>query len=157
MRVVTSKNLLLFFQFILIVGCKNVEKSKIVEDLRRENDSLKGILSELSQKYIFDSITMRNIPSYQNTYGSNTNVAGEIVIVAFNKNEETNVIIGDSIVFDPKLQVINPDTLTMIKGGFVYSKKLIDTLNIRGLIEVGNKYGQKGQLLYNTLTIAKED
>lgn len=139
----------------LFLGCKDSSQTLIIKELKTKNDSLNRVLNELNQKYIFDSISIRDIPSHQNTYQRNTDIAGEIVIVGFNKNQKTNVILADSISYDPEIRLHNPDTLKMKNGGFVYEKKLKDSLNLKGIIEFGNKHGKNHQALYNTVIIAK--
>lgn len=135
----------------LLFGCKESNERQVIEELKMKNDSLNGIINELNQKYIFDSISIRDIPSHQNTYLRNTDVTGEIVIVGYNRNQKTNVILGDSIVYDPNIRLDNPDTLQIINGGFVYRKRLLDSLHLRGVIEFGNEHGKSHQVLYNTM------
>lgn len=140
---------------LLLIACKDSSQRLIIEDLKTKNDSLNSILYELSQKYIFDSISIRDIPSFQNTYQRNSDVVGEIVIVGFNKNQKTNVILSDSISYNPEIRLHNPDTLEMKNGGFVYSKKLNDILLLKGIIEIGNKHGKNRQVLYNSVIRAE--
>lgn len=142
---------------LLLLGCGDSGQKLIIKDLEAKNDSLNNVLDELNQKYIFDSISIRDIPSHQNTYLRNTDIVGEIVIVGFNRNKKTNVILADSISYDPEIRLHSPDTLEMKNGGFVYDKILNDSLHLRGIIELGNKYGKSHQALYNTVIRAKDD
>ena len=50
-----------------------------------------------NKKYVFDSISIRDIPSYKNTYKLNSIVSGEIVFIGYNINNKTNVILVDSL------------------------------------------------------------
>lgn len=140
----------------LLIACENSSQRQIIEELKIKNDSLSSILNVLNKKYIFDSISIRDIPSFQNTYRRNSNVVGEIVIVGFNNNQKTNVVFSDSISYNPEIRLHNPDTLEMKNGGFIYSKELVDNLLIKGVIEVGNNYGKSRQVLYNSEIMAKD-
>lgn len=143
--------------YTLLVGCENTGQKIAIKNLEKKNDSLINILDHLNQKYIFDSISIRDIPSHQNSYQKNSEVVGEIVIVGFNKNEKTNVILTDSIGYDPEIILYNPDTLEIKNGGFVYNKILKDSLSLEGIIELGNKYGKSHQALYHTVVKSKDD
>jgi hypothetical protein len=141
----------------LFLGCNGSNESLTIKNLQRRNDSLENILSIMNQKYIFDSITIRDIPSYKNSYQKGTEIMGEIVIVGYsNNNQKTNVVLADSIAYAPNIKLYNPDTLIMKNGGFVYFKELQDSLSLKGLINVGNKYGKSHQFLYNTMIKAKK-
>lgn len=141
---------------ILFLGCNTSNESLTIKDLQLKNDSLKEIISQMNQKYIFDSIAIRDIPSYKNIYEKNTEIIGEIVIVGYNNNQKTNVVLADSIVYKPNIKLYNPDTLKMKNGGYVYTKELKDSLNLQGLIRVGNRYGKDHQFLYNTIIKVKD-
>lgn len=140
---------------ILFLGCNKSNESLTIKDLQIKNDSLIEIISEMNQKYIFDSIAIRDIPSYKNRYEKGTEIIGEIVIVGYNNNQKTNVVLADSITYKPNIKLYNPDTLKIKNGGFVYSKNLKDSLNLQGLINVGNRYGKSHQFLYNTIIKVK--
>ncbi len=148
--------LLIVISFVLI-GCENVNsKETTIKKLTRKNDSLSQILNSLNKKFIFDSIAIRDIPSYQNTYEKNSYVKGEIVIVGFNYNDNTNIILSDSISYSPEIEIKNPDTLKLVNGGFNYNKLLIDSLSLNGIIQLENIHGRKYRGLYNSLVRAKE-
>ncbi len=72
----------------MIFSCseKNQTKNLLgkIEKLQIENDSLKSIVAEINEKYVFDSISIRDFPDYKNTYKLNSNVGGEIVFVGYN-------------------------------------------------------------------------
>lgn len=144
-----KRKIIFIVLLITTFGCQETRNNKDLERLKIENDSLKEIISNLDQKYIFDSISIRDIPSYQNTYRNNTTVSGEIVIVGYNYNEKTNVVLGDSIKYSPEVTIYNPDTLKLKDGGFIYNKKLEDSLHLRGIINVGNNYGKSHQAVYD--------
>lgn len=152
------------YKYILLLGlCGLVsncnisnEDNLVMHELKMENDSLKIILAELSQKYIFDSISLRDIPSHLNTYEKNSIVKGEIVFVGYSLNKQTNVILADSIFYSPDIKLYNPDTLSLVNGGFIYEKSLKDSLNLKGMLEFGNSYGKSHQALYNTIIKVKD-
>ncbi|MFD0991028.1 hypothetical protein ACFQ1R_13045 [Mariniflexile jejuense] len=146
---------------LLIFSCTDINQTenKIaqIENLRAENDSLKKIVAEIKNKYVFDSITVRDIPSYKNSYELNSNISGEIVFVGYNNDiQYTSVIIIDSISYNPK-KLYNPDTLTLKNGGFHYEKKL-DTERIywKAQIQTKHQYGKKyGGILTNAAQVKK--
>ena len=126
-----------------------------IERLQVQNDSLKNIIQELNSKYIFDSISIRNIPDYRNTYVKNSKISGEIVIVGYNLNDKMNVIFADSISFNP-LSFQNPDTLKLNNGGFQYEVNLnTDQKSVKGIIESNANYGQNFMKTYSSLISVK--
>lgn len=150
------KNIFLLLFVGLIVGCNNNVKNDY-DKLKFKNDSLIKIIEGLNSKYIFDSITVRDIPSYKNTYEKGSYVDGEIVIVAYSTNKLTNVVFGDSIYYKgSNLKLKNPDTLELQKGGFRYSKKIEDTLIIQGAVNISNDYGQELQIPIRSLIKSNE-
>jgi len=121
-----------------------------IEKLKIENDSLKNIVAEINKKYVFDSISIRNIPDYKNTYKLNSIVSGEIVFVGYNIGEKTNVILVDSVTYNPKT-LFNPDTLELKKGGFIYRTKLdANRIYLEGVLETKNKYGKEYEGIFKT-------
>lgn len=154
-----TKILSFFILTLFIFSCNKNETIKTIEILNKENDSLRTILKEIKNKYIFDSISIRDIPSYKNSYQLNSEVMGEIVFVGFNynKNSKMNVIMVDSFAYNPSKTLYNPDTLKMVNGGYIYKKKLtsIDT-QLKGVLEFENNYGKNYEGLYNTTIRAKK-
>ncbi len=152
MNKILVKNIFILSTFIgLFLGCESKSKKEI-NKLKFKNDSLLSIIDNLNNKYIFDSITVRDIPSFRNTYEKGSYVSGEVVIVAYNSNIRTNVIFGDSIYYkDSDLNLNNPDTLKLQRGGFTYRKKLEDTLKIEGVVNVFNKHGKEKQILIKSI------
>lgn len=152
-----KKSLLVVFACnFFLLGCKDSNQELIIEDLKMKNDSLTGILNDLNQRYIFDNISIRDIPSHENTYKSDSNVSGEIVIVGFNNSYDTNVILADQINHGETISLENPDTLKIDNGGFIYKRRLADSLQLKGLITVDSKYGKSHQAVYNTVIKAKD-
>ncbi|GAA4327336.1 hypothetical protein [Christiangramia aestuarii] len=140
---------------LLIASCGKKKNSNIsnseIEKLKAENDSLRSLVLELNSKYIFDSISIRDIPSYTNSYEKNSIVSGEIVIVGYNLNKNTNVIFADSISYNPiKLQ--NPDTLKLENGGFQYQTNLnTNRKTLKGIIEANPKHGKEFIKTYSAM------
>ncbi|WKB80525.1 hypothetical protein QYR09_12265 [Cellulophaga lytica] len=119
--------------------------------MKSENDSLRKIVADINTKYVFDSITIRDIPSYKNTYELNSKVSGEIVFVGYNINKKTNVIFVDSSSYNPK-KLYNPDTLKLNNGGFFYETDLnADRIYLKGIIETQGEYGKGYEGFYNTV------
>ena len=128
-------------------GENNIAK---LENLRAENDSLRKIVAEINNKYVFDSISIRDIPNYKNTYELNSKMSGEIVFVGYNINKKTNVILVDSFSSNPK-KLYNPDTLKLSKGGFVYETELnANRVYLKGILETQNEYGKGFESVYST-------
>lgn len=152
----TFKYIYIVFITVLFISCDNSKQRITIKKLEAKNDSLEFIIQTYNQKYIFDSISLRDIPSNKNNYKNGTYVSGEIVIVGYNANKKTNVIFADSISYNPELKLYKPDSLKLINGGFLYRKKLDDSLKLRGVIEIKNYFGKSKQLLYESVIKAKE-
>ncbi|CAM1363519.1 conserved protein of unknown function [Tenacibaculum soleae] len=139
-----KKSIILIFLTFLISNCTNIKKSESqiaeLENLRLENDSLRKIVADINNKYVFDSISFRDIYSPKNTYklGSDFNI--ELLVVGYNPSRSYFVKF-DSIVGGKK---INADTLKQSNGGFKYNTKLTEKENrIKIEMNVENKYGKK--------------
>lgn len=143
-----KKTTIILLLILLISNCSdnNQSQNSIIEiqNLRAENDSLRKIVAEINNKFIFDSITVRDIPNYKNTYELNSNIAGEIVFVGYNNDKQnTRVLMIDSISYNPK-KLHNPDTLTLKAGGFHYNKKMhTDIIYWSAAVYTKHKYGKK--------------
>tara|TARA_R100000655_G_scaffold65009_1_gene103497 strand:+ start:614 stop:1069 length:456 start_codon:yes stop_codon:yes gene_type:complete len=119
--------------------------------LKKENDSLKNIISEIDNKYVFDSISYKNNFDTDNTYGLNSTVKSKMVIVAY--STETQFIKYDSLVAGKK---INPDTLDQNYGSYYFSTKLDKEKKfIQVEIETNNKYGKNRTVTLNDIIRAK--
>ena len=146
----------------MISGCSdnNQSENKImeIENLRAENDSLKKIVAEINNKFVFDSITVRDIPYYKNTYELNSNISGEIVFVGYNiDRQNTRVIMADSIFYNPE-KLYNPDTLEMKIGGFRYDKKMdADTIYWTAEVYTKHKYGKKFEGILSNFAEVKKN
>ena len=82
------------------------------------------ILEEINNKYVFDSLAVRDIPYYKNRYEMNSNVRGEVVFFGYNNDlQSTRVIMIDSISYNPK-KLYNLYTLDLRISGFSYENKL---------------------------------
>jgi hypothetical protein len=118
-------------------GENNIAK---MENLRAENDSLRKIVADIETKYVFDSISFREIYGKDNKYERNAEFNVELLVVGYNPNKSYFVKF-DSLVDGKK---INPDTLKQSNGGFKYKTKLTEKENtIRIDMNVENEYGQK--------------
>ncbi|MEO9257087.1 MAG: hypothetical protein ABI207_01825 [Crocinitomicaceae bacterium] len=128
-----------------------------MENLQAENDSLRKIVTDIETKYVFDSISVRDIPNYNNTYELNSKIKGEIVFIGYNSNSKNSrVIMVDSIAYNPE-KLFNPDTLKLKNGGYKYEIELNDQeVTWKADIKIQNEYGQKFQgLLMNKATTKK--
>jgi hypothetical protein len=140
------KYLFLVSVIIFIAGCKSENYQNDNKILMKENDSLKNILKELSNKYIFDSISFRDIYSKNNTNKLNSKFEIELLVIGFNSNQSFFVKY-DSISSEGGL--INPDTLKQLYGGFKVETVLRNKKNpIRVDMNINSPYGKskKGRL-----------
>lgn len=138
---------LLFIFFLLLTGCQSNEKPlhDEIEFLKQRNDSLVGILKEIESKYVFDSISFREIPNPENGRNLNDNYGLELLVVGYSANKDY-FIKFDSIINN---KLVNPDTLKQRNGGFKFNMKLDKMRNpIKIKMNIENKYGKskKGKL-----------
>lgn len=156
-----TKTILIVFLTFIVLSCTDINQGENtiekIEILRAENDSLRKIVAEINTKYVFDSIAIRDIPSFRNTYEINSKLSGEIVFVGYNVNKKTNVILVDSFSYNPK-RLYNPDTLKLQNGGFIYETKLnAERIKLEGIIEMQNDYGKAYEGFYNSLIGVKKN
>lgn len=140
------KNITLLILISTIFGCNEMNRTENllykVEELKTENDSLKNIISTLNQKYIFDEVTVRHIPSNTNNYKLNSEYEAEIVVVGYNRRK-------DSIISFPEKECLvermcNPYTLTYSNGGIQIKTKLDKNKNwLQFKMSTEAKYGKK--------------
>ena len=138
-----KKNIIFLFLILLFLSCSNTnqeEKDNLrIEALKSENDSLKNILSELNNKYIFDSISLHNVYNKKNTYDLNSNFEMELMVIGYSPNK-SYFVAYDSIVNGRK---INLDTLIQEKGRFKYNTTLNKKkITIRMDYNIQNEFGQ---------------
>ena len=139
--------LFLIASAFLFSSCQNNERIEKLESenqiLKLRNDSLRKITDGIRDKYVFDSLTIRQIPHYKNTYLRNSEFKEEIVFVGYNLNGKTSVIIGDSLKFENGIEIINPDTLVFKNGGFRNIIELNQKQNhYSGILKSENEYGK---------------
>ena len=157
-----NKPTIILLLILLISSCSdnNQLEDKIIEieNLRAENDSLKKIVAEINNKFVFDSLTVRDIPYYKNTYEMSSNVRGEIVFVGYNNDRQsTRVIMIDSISYNPK-KLHNPDTLDLRIGGFPYENKMdADKIYWRAEIYTKHKYGKEFEVSLSNIAQVKKN
>ncbi|WP_231931337.1 MULTISPECIES: hypothetical protein [Bizionia] len=150
-----NKSIIILLLTLLISSCTDINQTenKIteIETLRAENDSLKKIVAEINNKYVFDSISFRDIYNPKNTYEQDSDFNIELLVVGYNPSKSYFVKF-DSIVDGQK---INADTLKQSNGGFKYNTKLTEKENtIRIEMNVENKYGKKKSgTLFETIRI----
>jgi len=137
------KKLIIIFIAAITISCNNqveIYKEEIV-DLKKRNDSLQTILTELNRKYIFDDIKVRVIPSEENTNKMGSDYNGEFVIVGYNKSTVVNFGTGmDSNNGD----FVNQKKLERDFGGFPFNLTLNETENrIYFKFYLNGEYGNK--------------
>jgi hypothetical protein len=139
-----TKAILILFLTFLMFSCTDINQGENtiakLENLRAENDSLRKIVENIKTKYVFDSISFREIYGKDNKYERNAVFNVELLVVGYNPNKSYFVKF-DSLVDGQK---INPDTLKQSNGGFNYNTKLTEKENIIRIdMNVENEYGQK--------------
>tara|TARA_R100000935_G_C2827355_1_gene163079 strand:+ start:527 stop:1003 length:477 start_codon:yes stop_codon:yes gene_type:complete len=156
-----TKTIIIVFLSFLTFSCADINQDENaiaeLENLRAENDSLRKIVADIDNKYVFDSVTVRDIPNYKNTYEFNSKIKGEIVVVGYNSNsKKSRVIMVDSVDYNPK-KLFNPDTLKLTNGGYKYEIELNDKeVTWKADITIQNQYGRKFQgLLMNKAATKK--
>ncbi|WP_324023655.1 hypothetical protein QSV08_12420 [Maribacter sp. BPC-D8] len=122
---------------IVIFGCQNSHQTEKfeaeIEELKKRNDSLKNIVFQIKDKYVFDSLTIRKIPHYGNTNKLNSIHKEEFVFAGYNSNGKTSVIIGD--------------TLILKNGGFHHEIKLTQERNAySGIFKTEHDYGKSFEI-----------
>ena len=147
---------------ILTFSCADINRTENllseIKELKNENDSLKNIVTEINEKYIFDSISIKDIPYYKNTNKLNSLYETEILFVGYNFDGKSSMIFGDSISYANGMNVINGDTLESRNGAFILKRKLISEKNsYRGIIKTENKYGKKYEVIMTTSVLAKKN
>ncbi|WP_109098382.1 hypothetical protein [Aquimarina sp. AU58] len=137
-----------------LISC-NQEKIQSLEEevklLKSKNDSLQSIVSEINNKYIFDSISIVNKPIHENNYKLGSDYRMNITISAFNKSDF--FIKYDTIIND---KMINADTLEFKNGTYEYKNVLDkDEKIIKIKMLTGNKkYGEYKQgILYDKIQV----
>ena len=139
-----TKTIIIVLLTILTLSCTNINQGENtiakLENLRAENDSLREIVADIETKYVFDSISFREIYGKDNKYERNAEFSVELLVVGYNPSKSYFVKF-DSLVDGKK---VNPDTLKQSNGGFKYKTKLTEKENIIRIdMNVENEYGQK--------------
>ena len=145
-----NKPTIIVILILLISSCsdnKQLENKTIeIENLRAENDSLKKIVAEINNKYVFDSIFLKTVNSPKNTLKTDSDYEMEIMVLGYNPTKSYFVKF-DSLVEGKK---VNPDTLIQKNGTFLYKTKLADELTkVKVDVKIENEFGQnyKGTLM----------
>ena len=149
------KSVIVSLLLCLTISCSDnnqaEETTVTIERLQKENDSLKKIISEVNNKYVFDSISVRDIPSFKNRYELNSEITGEIVFVGYNLNNESHVVKFDSVNYENGRTLYNPDTLQNVKGGYRYTKILTSEVNtFHADLKTENTIGKPFYIVYHT-------
>jgi len=138
-----NKPIIIALLTLLNLSCTDINQTenKIaeIENLRAENDSLKKIVSELNNKYVFDSIFVKTINDPDNSKKRNSDYKMDIMIVAYNSDKSYLVAYDEE-----NENKINLDTLKHRKGIYNYETKLTDDLKEVFIdLHIENDYGQK--------------
>ena len=142
------KILIIIIVSVLINSCSEINRTENllgkIENLRIENDSLMNIIMEINQKYVFDSLSVREISYPSNSHKLHSIYRTEIVFVGYNSNGNSTMVFGDDISYEGgKGKVVNGDTLILRKGGFLLERKLTSKKNsFWGILRTENEYGK---------------
>lgn len=128
---------------LLFINCQHnnrtVKLKAEIEGLKKRNDSLENIVNGIKDKYVFDNIAVRTIPSYKNTDKLNSISRNEIVFIAYNNDGKSRVMFNES----QEKGTGYKDTLEMENGAFILERKLTQEKNFfSGLVETQNDYGK---------------
>ncbi|ASO05416.1 hypothetical protein [Arenibacter algicola] len=141
---------------IILFSCQNKNQTEKlvaeIKDLKQRNDSLEKVVNGIKDKYVFDSLTIRQIPHYGNTNKLNSIHQEEFVFVGYNSNGKTSVVIGDSTYFDNGMKIYDGDSLPLKNGGFEHKIKLTqDRTSYRGILKTENDYGKSFETPFSSL------
>ena len=148
-----NKTIKIAFLTLVLCSCTDVNQTEDtiaqLEILRAENDSLREIIADVNSKFVFDSISFREIYGKDNRNELNTEFKMELLVVGYNP-KKSYFVKYDSVVNG---QNFNPDTLVQRNGGFKYSTKLNEKENeIFIEMDIDNEYGQgRKALLYDVI------
>ncbi|MCL7765461.1 hypothetical protein MPF19_18745 [Polaribacter sp. Z014] len=157
-----NKLILISLLAITFLSCDNKSKIEKLKNqiitLKKQNDSLGKITKWVENKYIFDSISFRQIPDYKNTHKINSVFREEFVFVGINFNRKSSVIVGDSISYKNGLKVINGTILEMKNGGFLNEIILKKKRNFySGIIKSKNDFGKKFEATIRSGILTKKN
>ena len=133
---------------ILLFSCSESKIAEEIDLLQHQNDSLKMVLADINNKYVFDSIAFREIYHPDNTYELGSEFKMELVVVGYSQTYPYFVKY-DSIIND---RMVNPDTLKLINGGYKLQTILTNEENPIWIdMNIVNTYGKskKGRLYDN--------
>ncbi|MBF7090082.1 hypothetical protein IUY40_00805 [Flavobacterium sp. ALJ2] len=137
------KKIILFLLIITLFSCnkKTEALSQEIKTLRHMNDSLTKITNSLKDKYIFDEVRVKVVPSEKNNYKLNSTYEGTFLIIAYNES--------DSVYFSTKmdstngLNLLNPKLLKRDFEGYHFNFKMKELENnIHFNIKMNNKIGK---------------
>ena len=157
-----NKLIIIILLPIIFFSCQNKNQTEKllaeIEVLKERNDSLEKVVNGIKDKYVFDSLTFRQIPHYGNTNKLNSIHQEEFVFVGYNANGRTSVVIGDSTYFDNGMKIYDGDTLLLKKGGFEHKIKLTqDRTAYRGILKTENEYGKSFEMPFSSLIGAEKN
>lgn len=128
---------------IIFFSCKtdNNDLSLEIKKLKLVNDSLRKITDNLKDKFIFDEVGVKIIPSDKNTNKIGSYYEGNFVLIAYNKK--------DKIHFSTKLdstdenKLIAPEILKRNYDGYYFKVKLNEKENnIHFNVKMDSKIGK---------------
>lgn len=128
---------------IIFFSCKtdNNDLSLEIKKLKLVNDSLRKITDNLKDKFIFDEVGVKIIPSDKNTNKIGSYYEGNFVLIAYNKK--------DKIHFSTKLdstdenKLIAPEILKRNYDGYYFKVKLNEKENnIHFNVKMNSKIGK---------------
>ena len=139
---------LLFFSSFFI-SCNSNFKENDLTEIKRERDSLQALLSEIEEKYVFDSIRLvfDDSPENQLSPGSEYNL--KFYFIGFNKKSYFAETDSPNEAFE--------DSIFPNRGIFHYNTTLKSSDNeFEGFISTNSKFGKNYEAVLHNPDLLKE-
>jgi len=132
-------NLLLILSLISCTDkFSEIDTSKKIQLLVKENDSLKNILKS---KYLFDYIKFNIIPSEETPEYNENEFKGKFVVLGYNKSDF--LLVNGKFDYENR-KFINSDTIyNNYKGDYEFSMKKEKNDKLMFYIDIDKRYGSK--------------
>ncbi|SKB78287.1 hypothetical protein SAMN05660903_02519 [Salegentibacter salinarum] len=146
----TTKNFMLLFVLVsqIFFSC-NVRNDKDFSKIERERDSLKTILNNINQKYVFDNVRIVTKPSSENVISPGNEYNLEVYFIGYNNDS-----------YFKNYDSINNNSIDSIypqKGIFHFKTILEKSGNeFKGLISTNSEYGKNYEAILHNPDLLKQ-
>ena len=128
-------SIFVFLIFAIFISCNSNSTDSELIKIKRERDSLQLLLSEIEQKYVFDSIRLVTEPHPDNLLIPGSEYSLKFYFIGYNKDTY--------FVEDDSLNKVSKDSLFPERGIFHYNTSLKPEQNeFEGLISTNSKFGK---------------